>query len=420
MPIEFSAEQEEAIELTCSKEPIVAITGPSGTGKTSIMKSTFALLTEDGARVAVAAPTGKAAKRIEQATGIDRSQTCHRLLEFPRPGEIDPKTGKVQPWAKPFPKRTGANPLEYDALLIDEFSMVNWQINDYLFDAMIPGCYLRAFGDIQQLQPIETDPEYRDKNSPFREILNQCPNIKLKNIWRNSGGIVRQGDRILKGQLPENDDNFYLIQTSSNDVLTTLNAWLGHEFCEGIDYLGSLEHQIITPSNKTSIGVAELNLYFQQKIKNKNPKGWYRAPRNPWDKNSGIEFNIGIKVIQSKNDYNLWVMNGEIGIVTNIDPENNMTVDFGDRSVIYPFVSLVKDQYDFEKKVYPQADLDVAHVITTHRAQGSEYENIIYVMNHEAKYTHRRSNYYTATTRARLTATTICDDVSLVNSVIQR
>lgn len=419
MVMEFTPEQEEAIEWCCTDEPIVGVTGQAGTGKTAIIKEIYRILREQGLRVAVCALAGKAVDRIKEATGIEDAVTIHRLLEFPQPGEIDPDTGEPVKWASYGPKRNADNPLEYDAVLCDEYSMVNWELNNQLLDAL-PHGVLRAFGDMNQLKPVEKDEDLRDEPSPFSSILKECPSVKLKRIWRNGGVIVENADRILKRQIPQDGGDFFQMIVKPEEVLTTLDAWVMDSFEHGIDFLFKTENQIITPSNKTSIGVAELNRYFLEKEKEKHKTGWYFPPRHKWDKKPWVHLREGLKVIQTKNDYNLKVFNGQTGIITRIDPEFNVTVDFGDRQVLYPPIVTIPDKHGFDMKDYPQANLDLAFVVSTHKSQGSEYQHIIYVMGCEARFTHSIGNFYTGVTRARKTCTVITDEIALVNSITNR
>src|SRR5262245_4229588 len=197
--------QEQAIVLACSSERLVAITGQAGTGKTTIMREVHKQFTENGHTVALAAPTGKAAKRISEATGI-AATTIHRLLEFTHPGDPDEKTGK--PVRESRPMRNEHRRLEQSVVLVDEYSMVNHRLNRQLIDAMPAGSVLRTFGDLNQLPPIEElsvsqgpPPEH----SPFFEHVNKFPSVKLKNIYRQGDGsdIVVNAHRILNRMCPK-------------------------------------------------------------------------------------------------------------------------------------------------------------------------------------------------------------------------
>lgn len=167
--MEYSEKQLEAIDLCLNREKrIVAITGPAGSGKTTIIKDVYKRLTDEGITVALAAPTGKAAKRIKEATGIP-AVTIHKLLEYSRPGERDEKTGK--PLTDTAPKRDHTFPLVERVILVDEYTMVNHELNRNIIDALGRGAVLRCFGDIHQLPPIEAHKLTGVDSSPFEEHL---------------------------------------------------------------------------------------------------------------------------------------------------------------------------------------------------------------------------------------------------------
>ncbi len=169
--LQFDDSQLKAIGACCNIERrVVAITGEAGTGKTTIIQNVYETLSARGHNVVLCAPTGKAAKRITEATGI-AARTLHRLLEYPHPGEVDDKTGKTL--ITTDPKKDRINPIEFDVVICDEYAMVNVELHRNLLDALPNGGIIRMFGDANQLQPIETAQSKRiqQQDSSFIKML---------------------------------------------------------------------------------------------------------------------------------------------------------------------------------------------------------------------------------------------------------
>ena len=161
----FDKTQAEAIGACCDiSRRIVPVTGAAGTGKTTILQNVYKTLKARGHQVVLCAPTGKAAKRIQEATGI-RARTIHRLLEYPHPGERDEKTGKTL--ISTDPKRDRQNPIDFDVVLVDEYAMVSVEVHRNLIDALPHGGIIRMFGDANQLQPIESSKRLQAEPSSF-------------------------------------------------------------------------------------------------------------------------------------------------------------------------------------------------------------------------------------------------------------
>jgi exodeoxyribonuclease V alpha subunit len=173
--IELDRTQSLAVELCCSSSLLTCVTGPAGTGKTTIIQEVTERLTHHGYRVALAAPTGKAAKRISEATGI-KAMTIHRLLTSPALGRSTPPLASDP--SVPFPRRHSAKPVDYDIVIVDEYAMVPTALHRQLVDALRPGAKLRCFGDINQLPPIDDT----DRESPFRYLLRSkdFPTVTLR------------------------------------------------------------------------------------------------------------------------------------------------------------------------------------------------------------------------------------------------
>ena len=405
--------QQKAIELACgTKSRIVGITGQAGTGKTTIMKQVYNAFTEAGYQVALAAPTGKAARRIAEATGIP-AQTIHRLLEFTHPGDPDEKTGKPIGFSQP--RRHEKNQLWYDVVLVDEYSMVNTKLNRQLIDAMKAGSLLRMFGDANQLPPIEdfvVTSSPLPELSPFKRYLRDFPSVTLKNIYRQGEGsdIVRNAHRILHKMCPQNSEDFRVMLGAKQQgkVLALVEA-------NPAPY-GGLDHQVITPTHRGPIGTRELNKHIQQIVQAGRMAEARIMPRYRWDKYP-LELVIGDKVLWTNNDYNLGIFNGEVGIVTEFMQHGHVVIDFGDRVISVP--PLVKYEGPNGTVAYdPRVQMKLAYAITTHASQGSEYSEVIYMMDRYAIVLQDQSNFYTGVTRAKKRATVISDLYSFQKAVV--
>lgn len=446
--LELDADQAEAIELCKdTKRRLVAITGPAGSGKTTIIRQAYEYFAKKGAFVALCAPTGKAARRIKEATGID-AITIHKLLEYSKPGERDEKTGKPLDATKP--KRDRLNPLEQSVILVDEYAMVNHELHNNLMAAIPSGGIVRTFGDIHQLPPIDewtvTKTDGQKEDTPFEKLLKR-PDCKiLTKVYRQGEGsnVLLAADKIRKGHTPPiNEDlgDFYIRITDRPVDMLKLHVRKMLE--EGINY-GAIENQIITPTKKTWTGTAALNQSLRTIL---NPKPAHTVPleRHKWDKD-GLVVGLGDKVVCTENTYDLrpfferfteWtedqrpivssfipcpptkqMLNGETGIITQIYPDGSLDIDFGDRIVEVPKVyQEYWAQKDTVIDVCPMKQIDLAFALTTHKCQGSEFNQICYIINKSAFYVQSRQNFYTAVTRARKVAHILTDQKSLQNSL---
>ena len=235
--MQYDDEQIEAINLCCDlTKRIVAVTGEAGTGKTTIIRAVYNKLITyiDNNRakfkkdyiesrdkynfyaedyIVLVAPTGKAAKRIYEATGIP-AMTIHRLLEYPTPGEIDQDTGKAL--VASSPKRDKFNPIVQKIVLCDEYAMVNYELHRNLIDALPSGGCIRMFGDCNQLEPIEESKVLQDKPSQFQQILVRFPSVTLTKIHRQENGstIIENSHKINKGIMPAQTPDFHMFFTT--------------------------------------------------------------------------------------------------------------------------------------------------------------------------------------------------------------
>tara|TARA_Y100000385_G_scaffold274964_1_gene318735 strand:+ start:1658 stop:2962 length:1305 start_codon:yes stop_codon:yes gene_type:complete len=407
--------QQLAVDECCDvKKRIVAVTGAAGTGKTTILQNVYRTLYEQNREVVLCAPTGKAAKRITQATGIP-AMTIHRLLEYPHPGERDELTGKTL--ITTDPKRDRNNPIEAKVILADEYAMVNVEVHRNLLDAMPCGGIIRMFGDANQLQPIETNKRLAKEPSPFIKMLSKFDGIRLQTIHRQAGdsNIIFNGKRIIEGTVPLKKEDFAI--KISDEPVDTILDFIQENLADKVDY-GTTSNQIISPTKVGWVGCEALNAAIQQLLQPSN-KDYVLAERQKWSNIEEQRFYIGDKVIFTVNNYAIGVFNGETGIITKFLDNGGIIVDFGDKDIDIP-VSLEMEGRHGTYYMNPQKDLDLAYVITTHKSQGSEYDRVCYIMNRSRSYLLNRKNFYTAISRAKSHVTVITDSKSLNLSLYKK
>jgi exodeoxyribonuclease V alpha subunit len=346
---------------------------------------------------------------------VFRAQTIHRLLEFTHPGDPDEKTGKPLGFSQP--RRNETNQLWYDVVLVDEYSMVNTKLNRQLIDAMKAGSLLRMFGDANQLPPIEdfvVTSSPLPELSPFKRYLKDFPSVMLKNIYRQGEGsdIVRNAHRILHKMCPQNSDDFRVMLGNKQQ------RWLLDIVEAHPAPFGGLDYQVITPTHRGPIGTRELNKQIQKLVHGaRMVSEAHIMPRYRWDK-FPLELVIGDKILWTNNDYCLGIFNGEIGLVRDFMQHGHVVIDFGDRVISIP--PLVKyTNASGETVAYdPRVQMKLAYAITTHASQGSEYHEVIYMMDRYAIVLQDQSNFYTGVTRAKKKATVISDLYSFQKAVV--
>lgn len=445
---EWDDDQQAAITRCMNmQERIVPVTGVAGTGKTTLIREVYIGLRDAGYSVVLCAPTGKAARRITEATGIP-ARTIHRLLEYPYPGERDPDTGEAL--SASVPKRDKEHPIEYEVVLADEYAMVNLEVHRNLIDALPRGGRLCMFGDVNQLRPIERGRQ-AGKESPFQAALRRFNGTVLSRIHRTQegSGVAYNGDLILKGRVPLRRDDFQL-RITEQPVNVLIEAVLD-ALERGINF-GSNDGQIISLSKRTWVGTYKINIALQELL---NPIGRakrIRLRRHTWDSERPITVGVGDKVIWTENAYDLrqpWeryeeddvgdtydpelrrqryipcppektIMNGESGIIVAINEDGDINIDVGDRIVEVPHSHTVETAKNTLVQVDPRRNMDLGFCITTHKAQGSEWKHVIYVMNKSTAMMQARPNLYTAISRARESAMVITDQRSLQTSVFQQ
>jgi exodeoxyribonuclease V alpha subunit len=424
--IKFDDVQEQAIDACCDvTKRIVAVTGKAGTGKTVLMREVSRRLKGMGYHVQSSAPTGKAAKRIREATGL-AAMTNHRMLGYGMPVEVetdDERTGdRIIVKVSTGPKYTRINPLWYDTILCDEYAMVNREIHRNLIDALKAGARICMFGDVNQLKPIEEDNRYDKEPSAFMTALEKFGGITLDTIHRHDAGsgIAKNGALILSGKMPRPSGDFTLKQT--DQPVNAVREFVELSLAQGHNY-SDTDHQIVTCMNKTWIGTSKLNIVIQALFWDRArpyielPR--YRIGSQP---QPPIRVQVGSKVVYTANTYDFgdgesYAFNGEVGTVVNINyDEGSVEIDFGDRTVIVPplIVVVFPDGRIVEQD--PRRNIDHAYVLTTHKCQGSEYKHVCYVINKATLWVQSRRNFYTAVTRAREHCTVFCDMQSLAKS----
>ena len=422
----WDKDQQIAIERCCNiNERVVAITGGAGTGKTSLIQEVYGQLSHAGYSVAVSTPTGKAAKRVQEATGVN-AQTNHRLLGYGMPEEdivtdLDGKKKRVK--LSTGPKYGKHKPLDYDFILCDEYAMVNRTIHSELIFALKSGARIRMFGDMNQLKPIEEGKWSKDKApevTPFEAALNKFNGVLLgTNHRQNQGsGIHANAQAILAGNYPRRYDDCALNIT--DHPVKIVSELVQASLAKGVDF-STPDHQIITQMNKTWIGTAKLNPVIQALFWNPNEKPLL-LPKSKWNEDRDpVKVQVGTKVVNTSNVYDLGnghsMFNGEVGVIVDIDHDyGSLDIDFGDRIVNVPPL-VVLSNGDRQVEFDPRTNLDLAYVLTTHKMQGSECKSVIIMLNKSTSFMQSRRNLYTALTRAREHATIISDQVSITRSI---
>ena len=382
--------QRKAVSLAASSGVLV-ITGGPGTGKTTTIKTILQLFTGQGKSIALAAPTGRAAKRMGEATDYP-AKTLHRLLEYMGREDQEQEDRDFSLF-----QRNEENPLEYDVLIVDEMSMVDLYLMDALLRAVPVGCRLILVGDSEQLPSVGAGNVLKDI------IASQCmKTISLKKIFRQAmeSDIVVNAHKINQGIEPDlgkkSKDFFFIRGQEPKQILENIAILMKEKLPK---YLSTdpLSIQVMSPQKKGLLGVENLNRFLQERL---NPPG----KNKPEYEGSGNIFRLGDKVMQIKNDYQLaWeipgnfnlpiesgegVFNGDIGKITEINAyQKTVTVFFEEKKVVYSFQDL--------------ENLELAYAITIHKSQGSEYPAVLLPMYPGPKMLMSRNILYTAITRAK-------------------
>ena len=360
--IEYDEVQLAAIRQAVTSK-VMVLTGGPGTGKTTTTQGIIAALKKAGLRVLLAAPTGRAAKRMSEATGME-AKTIHRLLEY------NPQDGY---------KRNDENPLEGDALIVDECSMIDILLMNNLLKAVPVGMRLVLVGDIDQLPSVGAGNVLRDVIDSQR-----IPVVRLVRIFRQAqkSRIVMSAHAINRGKFPDTsngrDTDFFFMkeedpERAAESIVRLVKERLPRAYRESPDRI-----QVLTPMQRGVVGAANLNLLLQQAL---NPSG-------PSLNRGGYTYRQGDRVMQQRNNYAKEVFNGDQGYIREVDTEDRMlTVDFDGKKVEYDVTEL--------------DELTLAYATTIHKAQGSEYPIVVMpvLMTHFVML--QRNLIYTGITRAK-------------------
>ena len=379
--IDYSQEQLQAIREAATSG-LLLITGGPGTGKTTILSGILELFGRMQLRPLLAAPTGRAAKRLTEVTGEDAS-TIHRLLE----AGIDPASGKM------FFARDEDNPLKCDAVIVDEMSMVDVTLLHSLLQAVPQGKRLILVGDPDQLPPV-------GPGFPFGDMLRsgELPTVRLTEIFRQAQQslIVMNAHRVNRGEMPDlkcvNSDFFFMRRQNEEGVCSLIRDLCATRLPKNMG-IPPEQIQVLSPTRKGAVGTVNLNRLLQEAL---NPPSPERKERQFGD----FLFREGDRVMQIRNNYDiLWkksdgsavgagIFNGDVGTIQSIDPSTEvMTVLFDDRLAEYDFTQL--------------NELEPAYAMTVHKSQGSEYRAVVLAAWNGSPYLLSRSILYTAITRAR-------------------
>jgi exodeoxyribonuclease V alpha subunit len=381
-------EMQEKAVIEAVKSGLLIITGGPGTGKTTTIKTIIKYFESQGMEVLLAAPTGRAAKRMKETTGFD-AQTIHRLLEVNGNLE-DSNNGQFE--------RNESNPLEADVIIIDEMSMVDIFLMQSLLKAIMTGTRLILVGDVNQLPSVGPGNVLKDIISS--EIFNV---VKLEKIFRQAttSDIVVNAHKINKGEnvdLAKRSNDFLFIRREDSEQIISAMITLITDKLPKYVNADINEIQILTPTRKGVLGVERLNTIMQKYL---NPPDNRKVEK---ETSSGI-FREGDKVMQIKNDYQIaWEIKGKYGIVT----DSGMGVFNGDVGIIKKintyteYMEVEFEESKFVTYTFKQLDeLELAYAVTIHKSQGSEYPAVIMPMYQGPRMLMNRNLLYTGVTRAK-------------------
>ena len=395
--IELDPMQHKAV-IESIKHGLLILTGGPGTGKTTTINTMIRFFDSEGMSILLAAPTGRAAKRMTEATGYE-AQTIHRLLEVNvNPEEEDSVGGFL---------RNRQNPLEADVIIIDEMSMVDLPLMHALLSAVVPGTRLVLVGDVDQLPSV-------GPGSVLRDIIasGSFAVVTLTRIFRQAGesDIVVNAHKINAGEpvvLDNKSRDFFFLKRQDADTIIGVIIFLIQKKLPA--YVGAQpsEIQVMTPTRKGLLGVERLNQILQRYLNPEDPK------KNEKEINGKL-FREGDKVMQIKNNYQLeWEVKTKYGLA--VDQGTGIfNGDMGVVTEINQYTETVEVEFDEGRKVkygFEMTDeLELAYAITVHKSQGSEYPAVIIPLLPGPRLLYNRNLLYTAVTRAKKCLTIIGSD----------
>ena len=395
--IELDEKQQEAVR-ECVKNGLLVITGGPGTGKTTTINAIIRYFEMEDLDICLAAPTGRAAKRMTETTGYE-AKTIHRLLELTGGPEQAQKNVRFE--------RNAQNPLEADVIIIDEMSMVDVFFFLFLLSAIVPGTRLILVGDVNQLPSV-------GPGSVLKDIISSgCfPVVELVKIFRQASqsDIVVNAHKINQGVpviLDNKSRDFFFLKRYDANVIISIVITLIQKKLPGYVEASPYEIQVLTPMRKGLLGVERLNGILQQYL---NPPSKEKKER---EHGQGL-FREGDKVMQIKNNYQLeWEIRGNYGIPV----EKGVGVFNGDTGVIREINEFAETiTVEFEEKRFAEysfkqlEELELAYAITIHKAQGSEYPAVVIPLLQGPRMLMNRNLLYTAVTRARKCVTLVGDE----------
>lgn len=393
LKIEFESKQALAIK-TALEKGLLILTGGPGTGKTTTLKGIISLMEQRGLNIALAAPTGRAAKRITEITGIE-AQTIHRLLG-----------AQYSDRSKMLFQKNERDPLEIDAIIIDEVSMVDVTVFAALLQALPLGCRIVLVGDFDQLPPVGAGNILQDIISWGKIDI-----IKLTEIFRQSlkSDIIINAHKIVKGEKPDlnknDNDFFFMYEDDKTAAAQTVADLVTRRLPKAYNLNPVKDIQVLCASHLGEVGTLNLNIILQS-ILNGDDKKKKSIKRN------GFVLREGDKIMQIRNNYDIpfeslgdnsagaGVFNGDIGTLRTIDFRNSVAeVIFDDKIALYPIESTT--------------DLELAYAVTVHKSQGSEFTAVVMPVLAVPKPLKYRNLLYTAVTRAKKLLITVGSDAEL-------
>ena len=361
--ISYDEVQWQAIRTALSSK-VMVLTGGPGTGKTTTTMGIISAYRQTGAKIILAAPTGRAAKRMSETTGMEAS-TIHRLLEYKPPEGYQKKE---------------ENPLEGDLLIVDECSMVDLMLMYNLLKALPDQMSLILVGDIDQLPSVGA-------GNVLRDIIDSgsVPVVRLTRIFRQAQGsrIIMNAHRINKGEAIDmrggkDSDFFFAAKESNQEVVDTVVRYCKSNLPRYYQADPLRDIQVLTPMQRGECGAVNLNRQLQEAMN----------PSRIFLQRSGTQYRLKDKVMQIRNDYDKEVFNGDIGTIVHVDmEERELTVLFDDREVTYDVSEL--------------DELTLAYAVTIHKSQGSEYPIVVMPLTMSHFVMLQRNLLYTGVTRAK-------------------